>query len=101
MRCLLEGEDALRDASDGAERVKTIVRDLKKFSRVDESERVLLDLPDVLGSAMKMTEGLVRNHAQFRKEFGTTPYVEANAGQLTQVFTNLLVTNVAQQCAPA
>jgi PAS domain S-box-containing protein len=91
MRCLVEGEEALEDASEGAERVQAIVRDLKKFSRVDESERVLLDLPDVLDSATKMTEGLVRNHAQFRKVYATTPYVEANAGQLTQVFTNLLL----------
>jgi hypothetical protein len=91
MKLLTEGEDALREASDGADRVKTIIRDLKKFSRVDESERTLLDLPEVLDTAAKMTDGLVRNHARFRREYGTTPYVEANAGQLTQVFTNLLV----------
>jgi hypothetical protein len=88
---LAEGEEALREASDGADRVKTIVRDLKKFSRVDESERVVLDLPEVLDAAARMTNGVVRNNANIHREYGTTPYVEANAGQLTQVFTNLLV----------
>jgi PAS domain S-box-containing protein len=91
MRSLVDGEEALREASDGAERVKAIVRDLKKFSRVDESERAILDLPELLDAAARMTDGVVRNNAHFRKEYSTTPDVAANAGQLTQVFTNLLV----------
>ncbi|MEP7121392.1 MAG: response regulator [Byssovorax sp.] len=91
VRSLVEGEEALREASDGADRVRAIVRDLKKFSRVDESERALLDLPEILDAAARMSDGVVRNNAVFHKEYGTTPYVEANAGQLTQVFTNLLV----------
>ena len=96
MARLKEFDEALRDASDGAERVRKIVHDLKKFARAESaSSQALLDLPDVLEAAIKMTDNTVRHHARVRRNFGTTPFVEANDGPLGQVFTNLLI-NAAQ-----
>lgn len=92
---VIELRAALTDAHEGAERVRKIVHDLKKFTRSDDQKLAVLDLPDVLDSAVAMTAHQVRHHAQLRKEYGTTPYVEANEGALVQVFTNLLV-NAAQ-----
>jgi PAS domain S-box-containing protein len=95
MVALADVRDALRDAAEGAERVRTIVQDLKKFAGAQDSTREILDLPAVLEGAIKMTNGTVRHHAHVRRLFGTTPYVEANDVQLGQVFTNLLI-NAAQ-----
>ena len=83
--------DALRDANEGADRVRRIVHDLRKFARVDSSSIGVLDLADVLDAAAKMTANVVRDGARLRKEYGTTPLVEANEGQLTQVFSNILI----------
>ena len=97
-RTVAELRAALGDAQEGAERIKKIVHDLKKFVRVEDPKPTLLDLPDVLDSAIKMTAHQVRHHAQLRREYGTTPFVAASEGPLVQLFTNLLV-NAAQAIA--
>ena len=38
-----------------------------------------------------MTSNAIRHHAMLRFAYGTTPFVEADEGELVQVFTNLLV----------
>jgi two-component system, cell cycle sensor histidine kinase and response regulator CckA len=86
---------ALHDASDGNERVRRIVDDLRKFARADAGPMEAIDLPDVIEAAIKMTASTIRHHARLQKEYGTTPLVEGHPGQLTQVFTNLIV-NAAQ-----
>ncbi len=91
MARLEEVVDALRDADDGADRVRRIVRDLKKFTRVEGDGAGMVELPDVLEAAVRMTAHTLRHHARLRKEYGATPFVEASEGQLTQVFMNLLV----------
>lgn len=87
--------DALGDAREGSERVHSIVHDLKKFGRLDKSEVTVLELSEVLETAIRMTENVLRHHARVRRRYGTTPFVEASASQLGQVFINLLV-NAAQ-----
>jgi PAS domain S-box-containing protein len=87
--------DALGDAREGSERVQRLVQDLKKFGRSDRAETTVLELSEVLESAIRMTENIVRHHARVRRHYGTTPFVEAGESQLGQVFINLLV-NAAQ-----
>jgi len=86
---------ALHDASDGNERVRRIVDELKKFARADTGAPEIIDLTQALQAAIKMTASTLRHHARLVEEFGATPLVEGHAGQLTQVFTNLIV-NAAQ-----
>jgi PAS domain S-box-containing protein len=92
---LVELQSALKDAAEGAERVRGIVHDLKTFARVEDSKLDLVDLPEALEVAVRMTEHTISHHARIRRSFGTTPFVEANGGQLGQVFINLLL-NAAQ-----
>ncbi len=98
LKSVVDLRAGLRDAHEGAERVRRIVHDLKKFTRVGDPKLTVLDIPDVLDSAIKMTVHQIRHHAQLRKEYGTTPFVEATEGPLVQLFTNLLV-NAAQAIA--
>jgi PAS domain S-box-containing protein len=86
---------ALHDASDGNERVRRIVDELKKFARPDTGPAEMVDLTQALQAAIKMTASTLRHHARLVEEFGATPLVEGHPGQLTQVFTNLIV-NAAQ-----
>ncbi len=95
IRRATEVNEALVDANDAADRIRRIVVDLRNFTKVEGNSRQLLDLPNVLDAAAKMTLNAIRHHAKLVKEYGTTPYVDANEGQLAQVFTNLLV-NAAQ-----
>ena len=82
---------ALADASDGAERVRRIVRDLRKLARGDEQPQSELDLRKVIGDAVKLTAHAVGHHARVRLELGPVPRVTADEGGLGQVFVNLLL----------
>jgi len=86
-----ELKKALEEASAGCGSARKIVHDMRRFVRVDTGARTLVDLPDVLNSAARMTANAIRHHALLRFAYGTTPFVEAEEGQLIQVFTNLLV----------
>ncbi len=81
----------VRDARDGAERVRKIVHGLRSFSRSDAETRVPLALPDVLEAAIRLTGNEVRHRAELVRELGPVPLVVADDGRLTQVFINLLV----------
>lgn len=83
--------EALRDAAQGADRVRRIVQDLRRFARVEEKELQTLDLPDLIDSALQLTAHEIRHHARVTKTIGTTPYVMGDEGQLVQVLTNILI----------
>jgi PAS domain S-box-containing protein len=88
-------EEALRDAMEGAERVRTIVRDLKIFSRAEEDNRGPVELQRVLESSLRMARNEIRHRAELLRDYSPVPPVEANESRLGQVFLNLVV-NAAQ-----
>jgi two-component system, cell cycle sensor histidine kinase and response regulator CckA len=81
----------VRDARDGAERVRKIVHGLRSFSRSEAENRVPLALPDVLEAAIRLTGNEVRHRGELVRWVGPVPLVVADDGRLTQVFINLLV----------
>lgn len=89
----------LRDAREGASRLRAIVRDLKLFSRSPEEDRQEpIDLRAVLDSSLRMAWNEIRHRAQLIKDYGDIPPVRANEARLGQVFLNLIV-NAAQAIA--
>ncbi|TAD78419.1 MAG: GHKL domain-containing protein [Oscillatoriales cyanobacterium] len=81
----------------GAERIQGIVRSLRVFSRLDESDLKVVDLHDGIDSALtilnhrlKAIEG-DRTVQVDRQYAANLPMIECYAGQLNQVFMNLLV----------
>ncbi|MHB8879405.1 MAG: ATP-binding protein, partial [Myxococcaceae bacterium] len=92
---LAEVQQALKEALEGAERVKVIVRDLKTLSRADEDSRGLVDVAQVMDLAAKMANNELRHRARLVKQLNPVPPVLANQSRLGQVFLNLLV-NAAQ-----
>lgn len=91
-------EDAkllLAESRDGLARVKTIVQDLKTFSHVDQAEWSRNDVRIGLESTVNIVWSELRHKAELRREFSDIPPVLCNAGQINQVFMNLLM-NAAQ-----
>jgi signal transduction histidine kinase len=87
-------DDALNlidESLDGANRVKNIVQNLKNFSRIDESG----NKPTYLNKAIESTLQIVWNELKYKatvtRDYGEIPLTVCNAGELNQVFTNLLI----------
>ncbi len=84
------------EARTGIERIGTIVRDLKAFSRVETDEAAgPVDVRKVLSFAAKMADKELRQRARVVSELQDVPAVLGSEGRLGQVFLNLLL-NAAQ-----
>lgn len=83
--------ELLQICSEGSERIKKIVDDLRLFARADRGERLPTDLADDLESTLRLLgDRLVRGGIRIRRDFQPVPRVEANVGQLNQVWMNLI-----------
>ncbi len=79
----------------GAERIRQIVLSLRVFSRHDEAEMKAVDIHEGIDSTlMILTHRLKaqphRSEINIIKEYGNLPLVECYAGQLNQVFMNII-----------
>jgi len=86
---------ALEEAREGAMRVRSIVRDVKTFSRPQEQRADVVDVRPLLESAVNMSFNEIRHRARLVKDYGPVPPVAAVPARLGQVFLNLIV-NAAQ-----
>jgi signal transduction histidine kinase len=87
---------ALSSMSVGATRIQAIVRSLRNFSRLDESERKAVNIHEGIDSTLLILQHRLKaksNHAgiQIIKKYEPLPLVECYPGQLNQVFMNILV----------
>jgi two-component system, NtrC family, sensor kinase len=86
----------IADCAEGSERIRDVVQNLRTFSRLDEAEFKKVDLHEGIDATIRL---LSRYYGTGRirliKEYGQIPQVNCYAGQLNQVWTNLLV-NAAQ-----
>ncbi|WP_190439756.1 PAS domain S-box protein [Trichocoleus sp. FACHB-90] len=79
----------------GADRIRQIVLSLRNFSRLDESEMKQVDIHDGLDSTLLILQNRLKAKPDrpaigVIKEYGNLPQVECYAGQLNQVFMNIL-----------
>jgi two-component system, NtrC family, sensor kinase len=86
----------IADCAEGAERIRDVVQNLRLFSRLDEAEFKKVDLHESIDSTLRLLSRYYRaGRIQLVKDYGELPLVNCYAGQLNQVWTNLLV-NAAQ-----
>jgi PAS domain S-box-containing protein len=83
------------EACEGADRIHRIIDGLKSFSRPDEEQHEIVEIPPLLEKAIDMTFNEIRHRARLVRDIGATPPVKADKTRLGQVFVNLLV-NAAQ-----
>jgi two-component system NtrC family sensor kinase len=79
----------------GADRIRTIVLDLRNFSRLDESEYKAVNIHQGLDGAIgilrhRLHAKLGKQEIAIVKDYGEIPNIHCYAGQLNQVFLNLL-----------
>ncbi|HXX70462.1 MAG TPA: ATP-binding protein [Polyangiaceae bacterium] len=89
----------VHEARDGAERVRSIVRDLKTFSRVDEVRARHVDVRGPLEAAIAMVRNEVRHRAKLVVDIPPGLHVRGSEGRLAQLFLNLLI-NAAHALEP-
>jgi predicted ATPase/signal transduction histidine kinase len=85
----------LRSMETGAERIQHIVASLRMFSRMDEAEMKPINIHDGLDSTLMILQSRLKPHPNHDgicviKTYGDIPLVECHAGQLNQVFMNLI-----------
>jgi len=86
--------DLISESSDGAQRVRQIVQDLRSFSRVDGTEFGNADINEGLESTLSIACNELKYKATVIREYGRLPHVWCNMGQLNQVFLNILLNAV-------
>ena len=95
-RLMTELSSITSDCREGAERICDVVKNLRLFSRLDEAELKHVDIHEGIESTLRL---LSRYYTSGRlhlfKDYGELPRVTCYAGQLNQVWMNLLV-NAAQ-----
>ncbi len=83
--------ELLHEAHRGAERVASIVRELRTFARADGETRRRVDLAAVARSAIKIAGHEIRHRARVSTSFEPAGHVWANESRLEQVVLNLLL----------
>lgn len=81
----------ISESIDGLERVRSIVKDLKDFSRAGEAEWQWADIQPEIESALKMVSNEIKYRATVKREYGNLPMAYCIPAQLNQVFMNLIV----------
>src|SRR6185295_246857 len=81
----------LADCREGAQRICDVVKNLRLFSRLDEAELKKIDIHEGLDSTIRL---LSRYYSSgkivLRRNYADLPMVNCYAGQLNQVWMNLL-----------
>ncbi|WP_445628956.1 ATP-binding protein [Nostoc sp. DSM 114167] len=91
----------------GAKRIREIVLSLRIFSRLDEAEFKTADLHEGIDSTLLILQHRLkaqnnRPEIQVAKEYGEIPQIQCFAGQMNQVFMNLLTNAIdaLEDCFP-
>jgi signal transduction histidine kinase len=93
---LLDLTDIITDCGDGSQRICDVVQNLRLFSRLDEAEFKKIDLHEGIESTIRLLSRYYNSgHIILRRNYDVLPPVSCYAGQLNQVWMNLLV-NAAQ-----
>ncbi len=85
----------LKSMKVGTQRIRQIVLSLRNFSRLDEADFKAVDLHEGLDSSLLILQHRLKATSdgtaiEVVKDYGQLPLVECYAGQLNQVFVNLM-----------
>ena len=85
-----EIENLIGGIEEGAERTAEIVRGLRNFSRLDESEMKEVNIYDNINSTLILLRNATPYYLKIRKHFEARGDIECYPGKLNQVFMNIL-----------
>jgi signal transduction histidine kinase/CheY-like chemotaxis protein len=81
----------IKESAEGCDRVKSIVLDLKSFSRADQDKAERADLNEHINKTLNVVWNELKYKAEVKKELGDIPSTVCHPQKLNQVFMNLLV----------
>lgn len=80
----------LNSQKQAADRIRNIVLSLRNFSRLDQGEIKTVKLEEGLDSTLQMLYHHYKNRITVEKEYALNEMVECYAGEMNQVFMNIL-----------
>jgi signal transduction histidine kinase len=84
----------LSGIEEGANRTAEIVKGLRNFSRADEGALKLADLNEGIDSTLILLRSKFFGRIEVERDYGAIPLVNCFAGQINQVFMNLIANAV-------
>ncbi len=84
-------ENLSDESIEGIDRIKTIVRNLKFFSRADQADLKRIDINEILDTALGVLWSELSQKAKIEKQYSDLPLVQCYPQKISQVFTNLLI----------
>ncbi|HEY1946399.1 MAG TPA: response regulator [Bryobacteraceae bacterium] len=91
---LLKVQSRLGHTKEGMDRVKELVLGLRVFSRLDEGELKTIDIHESMDSALLFLQYKMKGRIKLEKQYRLERPLHCFAGQLNQVFLNLLANAV-------
>lgn len=85
----------LHSMKQGTLRIREIVKSLRTFARLDESDIKEIDVHEGIESTLMVVNSRLHTHSEFPKisvvkNYGDLPLVQCHPGEINQVFLNLL-----------
>jgi signal transduction histidine kinase/ligand-binding sensor domain-containing protein len=86
-----ELDGSLTAITEGATRIRDLVKDLRTFSRLEEADIKRVCITDSLRATLNLVRAQYADHMQIDCEFAANPELECCPVKLNQVFMNLIV----------
>ncbi len=83
--------DLLKINRMASERIQEIVKNLRNFARLDESDLKQVNIHEGLDSTLLLIHSSLRGKIRIIKQYGNIPLIDCFPGLLNQVFMNLLI----------
>jgi len=86
-----EAQILLDNSIDGIDKISTLVKNLRNFSRLDRAKTAEHDVNQGLDEALVMVHHMLSDNIKIMKHYGEVPTIICSPAQMNQVFLNLLV----------
>jgi PAS domain S-box-containing protein len=86
-----ECESLIDESLEGVERTISIARDMREFAHTGTDQRAAVDVNAIVEGCVRVASAHRKRATRVEERYGTLPPVWGSAGQLRQVFLNLIV----------
>jgi two-component system NtrC family sensor kinase len=88
---LSDGDELIHDSLSGVKRIAVIVHDVQGFASAGTGERSLVDVAELLDSALRLAEHHLGSRAVVERDLADLPLLSCNPDEIKQVFLDLLI----------
>ena len=88
---IIELRDMVDENVIGIDRIRSIIKDLRNFSRIERDDVELVQVNELVDASCNMAACEIKHRARLRKDLGELPLIPADRGKLSQVLINLLI----------